>query len=132
MWNTTDTHVAFTGMRLGKGVFSMTTFSDTTRAAASAADTTPYATPSPVWLNAVASGVTQIGANAYTRQISSPAGGVAQFKGLTQTTDNDKYVEVNCRMIQPHFGTTAWKDIDNTTTATGDSGFLLTCMTGIS
>jgi len=32
MWNTTDTHVAFTGMRLGKGVFSMTTFSDTTRA----------------------------------------------------------------------------------------------------
>ena len=133
LWNTTDTHVAFTGMRLGKGVFSMAIFSDTTRAASSAADTSPYATPSPVWLNATASGVTQVGANAYTRQISSPAGGVAQFKGLTQAAANDKYVEVNCRMIQPYFGSTAWKDINNTTAGTtGTSGFLVTCMTGIS
>lgn len=57
LWATTDTHVAFTGMRLGKGVFSMTKLS-TTRTAATAADTDVYATPSPVWLNAVLSGVT--------------------------------------------------------------------------
>merc|ERR1711990_254586 len=109
----------------------MTTLS-TTRTFAVAADTAVYATPSPVWLNATASGVTQVGANAYTRQISSPAGGVAQFKGLTQATANDKYVEVNCRMIAPHFGHTAWQDIDNSTNTTSTSGFLLTCMTGIS
>lgn len=107
MWNTTDTHIAFTGMRLGKGVFSMAIF-ETNRAFATAADTAVYAVPNPTWLASAASGVSYVGATPYTREIRSPAGGVMQFKGLTQDTSNDKYVEVQCRMIAPHFGTTAW------------------------
>jgi len=96
MWNTTDTHVAFTGMRLGKGVFSMAIF-ETTRVVAVAADTLTYAAATKNWLSSAASGVSYVGANAYTREIKSPKGGVAQFKGLTQDATNDQYVEVNCR-----------------------------------
>lgn len=107
LWNVTDTHVAFTGMRLGKGVFSMAILS-TTRGFATAADTDPYGVPSPVWLSATATGVSYTGANGYTREIKSPAGGVNQFKGLTQDASNDKYVEVNCRKISPYFMGTAW------------------------
>jgi len=35
-------------------------------------------------------------------------------------------------MIHPYFGNVAWKDISNTTTTTATSGFVVTCMTGIS
>ena len=40
--------------------------------------------------------------------ISAPTGGVSQFKGLTQSTTEDKYVEMVCNGIQPMFYTTAW------------------------
>ena len=58
-----------------------------------------------------------------------------QFKGLTQSTANDQYVEVVCRGIQPYFsGTTEFANIANavTTNGTETNGFYISCMTGIS
>jgi len=55
-----------------------------------------------------------------------------QFKGLTQTTSNDQYVEVRCTGVQPYLaGATAWRNIANTAPTTENNGFLITCMTGI-
>lgn len=39
-------------------------------------------------------------------QIKSPTGGVLQFKGLSQGTTQDKYVEIICVGIQPMYYTT--------------------------
>jgi len=69
------------------------------------------------------------------REIRSPTGGIMQFRGLTQSTTNDQYVEVICRGIQPYFmGTKAWENITNasTTNGTETNGFYISCMTGIS
>ena len=57
-----------------------------------------------------------------------------QFKGLTQTTTNDQYVEVICRGVQSQFGGTAWTNIDNLAVGftTETNGFYISCMTGIS
>jgi len=56
-----------------------------------------------------------------------------QFKGLTQTTTNDQYVEVVCRGIQPYImGTNAWENITNASPTTTTNGFTISCMTGIS
>lgn len=60
--------------------------------------------------------------------ISAPQGGVAQFRGLTQDTTQDLYVEVRCVGLQPMFATTAWQKLS---TETGN-GFMVNCMTGIS
>jgi len=115
LWDVVDTHVAWTGMRLGKGIFSLGKFTAAAGGKTSklAANVTNETTPTaPIWMSGTVSGYSQTtasnGGNAYTRQIVSPPGGVNQFKGLTQTTDNDKYVEVNCRQINPYFGSTAW------------------------
>lgn len=58
-----------------------------------------------------------------------------QFKGLTQSTTNDKYVEVVCRGIQPYFsGIKEFENISNATVTAGTetNGFYISCMTGIS
>lgn len=60
LYGGTDTHAAFTGMRLGKGVFGIAIMSETTlanRAATVAADLASYAVPSTPWLNDATSGV---------------------------------------------------------------------------
>jgi hypothetical protein len=136
LFNATDTHVAWTGMRLGKGIFGLAIFSETgadARTGVATTKTSPFGTPSPAWLSDAESGVSYNTGTAYIREIRSPAGGIAQFKGLTQDTSNDKYVEVNCRKVHPYFGGTAWSDINNASAgASGTSGFLVTCMTGIS
>lgn len=107
LWNTTDTHVAWTGMRLGKGVFSLALFNTTTAAARTAllaGDVKAEGTPTtPIWMSDAATGVSYNTGTTYTRMFKSPSGGVAQFKGLTQDATNDQYVEVNCRMIHPYF-----------------------------
>lgn len=61
LWNVTDTHAAFTGMRRGKGNFGLAIY-DTAgaRAVAFAADLEPYATPNPTWLSDATSGVSHL------------------------------------------------------------------------
>lgn len=66
------------------------------------------------------------------RQINSPDGGVMQFKGLSRSTVNDAYVEVNCRRIEGYWMNTSWSDISNSTVAADTNGFIISCMTGIS
>jgi hypothetical protein len=56
LWNVTDTHCAFTGMRKGRGIFGIAKY-ETTRAADKAADLAIYATPNPTWLSDSSSGV---------------------------------------------------------------------------
>ena len=59
--------------------------------------------------------------------IDAPTGGVGQFKGLTQSAVEDKYVSVVCNGLQPNFWTDAWKIL-----STGvNHGFMTTCWTGI-
>lgn len=59
--------------------------------------------------------------------LNAPTGGVAQFKGLTQSAIEDKYVNVTCVGIQLMFWTTAWKDL-----STGlNNGYMVNCYTGI-
>lgn len=78
-----------------------------------------------------ATGVSYVN-NTYVREIRSPTGGIMQFKGLTQTTSNDQYVEVRCTGVQPYFmGATAWRNLANGSPTTESNGFLITCMTGI-
>ena len=89
------------------------------------------ATAPTVIFHAAATGISYVN-NTFVREIRSPAGGIMQFKGLTQTTTNDQYVEVKCRGIQPYLqGATAWDNIDNTSPTTEANGFLISCMTGI-
>ena len=77
LWNVTDTHVAYTGMRLGKGIFSLILMS-TTRTEDVSADLKNETTPTtPIWMSVAASGINYVGHNAYTRMIKSPTGGIA-------------------------------------------------------
>ena len=58
LWNTTSTHVAFTGMHLNKGVFAMAIlFTATARTILVAADTVTYANATEDWLSVASSGV---------------------------------------------------------------------------
>lgn len=59
LWNVTDTHCAFTGMRRGKGNFGMAIY-ETTRAFAVASDLQVYATPNPTWLSDASTGVSYL------------------------------------------------------------------------
>jgi len=127
LWNNIEGFVAFCGMHLGKGMVSAVGLK---AVAAIATDSDTEALSGLTLLGATATGVSYVN-NSTIREIRSPTGGVMQFKGLTQTTSNDKYVEVNCRHIEGYWTGTAWSDIDNTTT-TETSGFIVTCMTGIS
>lgn len=61
-------------------------------------------------------------------QITSPTGGMGQFKGLTQGTQQDKYVRIVCKAVQPLYYTTWMKKLDSETS----NGWVLTCYTGIS
>ena len=58
---------------------------------------------------------------------SPPTGGVAQFKGLTQSSTENKYVDMHCNGIQPMFYTTAWQGLNSG----ASNGWMITCMTGI-
>lgn len=60
--------------------------------------------------------------------ISAPTGGMGQFKGLTQGTQQDKYVKVICKGVQPMYADTYPKSLDSGT----DNGWILSCYTGIS
>lgn len=53
---------------------------------------------------------------------------MGQFKGLTQGTQQDKYVRVVCRGVAPMFADTYPTALDAGT----DNGWMLTCYTGIS
>jgi hypothetical protein len=57
-----------------------------------------------------------------------PTGGKYQFKGLTAGTTEKKYVGMVCNGVAPMFYTTAW----NTFATQAGSGWMVTCMTGIS
>jgi len=87
-----------------------------------------------VMMVAAASGVSyESDSTEHVRMIKSPAGGVMQFKGLTQTTANDAYVQVVCRGVMPVLqGATAWRNLSNSSPTTETNGFLVSCMTGIS
>lgn len=92
------------------------------------------ATVPTVMMVAAASGVSyESDSTEHVRMIKSPAGGVMQFKGLTQTTANDAYVQVVCRGVMPVLqGATAWRNLSNSSPTTETNGFLVSCMTGIS
>lgn len=66
LWNVTDDHVAWTGMRLGRGIFGMGIYTETgaSRTAADAGEITPYAVPNPTWLADASSGVSYLGGSA--------------------------------------------------------------------
>jgi len=128
LWLNVEGFVAFCGMHLGKGMVSAVGLIAATNTVAD--DSKTIANADATLFKATATGVSYVN-NTSIREIRSPTGGVMQFKGLTQTTANDKYVEVNCRHIEGYWTGTAWTDIDNTTT-TETSGFIVSCMTGIS
>jgi len=56
-------------------------------------------------------------------QLDPPANGMAQFKGLTASTDEKKYVKVICVGVAPSFS--AWQ------AALTAGGFIVNCYTGI-
>jgi len=116
-------------MHLGKGMVSAVQM---VAIAAVATDSDTTALTNATILKAATTGVSITTATASVREIRSPTGGVMQFKGLTQTTANDKYVEVNCRHIEGYWSKTPWMDISNVTDITATSGFMVSCMTGIS
>ena len=60
--------------------------------------------------------------------ITSPTGGMGQFKGLTQGTQQDKYVKIVCKGVAPLYYTTYAQKLDSETS----NGWVLTCYTGIS
>lgn len=65
--------------------------------------------------------------NTKNMSISAPTGGMGQFKGLTYTTTEAKYVQTVCKSVAPMYYT-AWKVL----LATGASnGFVVSCYTGI-
>jgi hypothetical protein len=81
----------------------------------------------PVIVYPCASAIFTSNATAGVVSISAPQGGVAQFRGLTQTTTEDLYVEVICVGVQPMFAAVAWQYL-----STGSqNGLMVTCMTGI-
>lgn len=59
--------------------------------------------------------------------VSGPTGGMSQFKGLTQSSNQDLYVQTICLSIQPMY-TEVWLNnlIDGI-----DNGWVLSCYTGI-
>jgi hypothetical protein len=59
--------------------------------------------------------------------ITAPTGGMGQFKGLTQGTEQDKYVSVVCKGVAPLYVTTWAAKLDSET----GNGWMLTCYTGI-
>jgi hypothetical protein len=132
LWNNVEDFVAFCGMHLGKGMVSARGLLATPGSVTTNGQTIVLS--GLTLLGATATGVSYVGTGTGTgdtvREIRSPSGGVMQFKGLTQTTTNDKYVEVNCRHIEGYWSVTPWSDITNTTS--GTSGFIVSCMTGIS
>jgi len=78
LWNVTDTHVAYTGMRLGKGIFSLMLLNTASRVENVAANLKNETTPvAPIWMSVATSGINYVGHNAYTRLIKSPTGGIA-------------------------------------------------------
>lgn len=60
--------------------------------------------------------------------IAGPAGGMGQFKGLTQGTEQVKYVQVICKGVAPLYYTTYPKNLDSA----ASNGWIVTCYTGIS
>lgn len=133
LYGKNDTHLIIAGTLKGKGMVAAVTMVSTTAAITAATKTTTVAVAPPtIVMAATATGVSYV-SSTNIREIRSPAGGIMQFKGLTQTTDNDKYVEVTCRGVQPLLqGATAWRNIANTSPTTESNGFLISCMTGIS
>lgn len=78
------------------------------------------------WPSAVETGFTGTDVASNVKSISAPAGGLGQFKGLTQGTTQDKYVEVICKGVAPMY-TAAF----STNLASGaDNGFIIQCYTG--
>lgn len=71
----------------------------------------------------VATGVTSVN----TATINAPIGGMGQFKGLTQGTQQDKYVKVICKGVQPLYYTNYPKSLDSG----AQNGWILSCYTGI-
>lgn len=63
-----------------------------------------------------------------TATISAPAGGVGQFKGLSQSTTEDKYVRVICKGVAPLYAATYPVSLDSGSA----NGWVLSCYTGIS
>jgi hypothetical protein len=63
-------------------------------------------------------------------KILAPAGGVGQFRGLTQDATADTYVEVICKGIVPIFIGSVFPKTLHTTSS--DNGFIVTCYTGAS
>lgn len=123
------THVIIAGKRLGKGMVGAVALLSNSGAVGVVTKTS--ATIPVDILHGTATGVSYVN-NTSVREIRSPAGGIMQFKGLTQTTSNDQYVEVRCTGVQPYLaGATAWRNIANTAPTTESNGFLITCMTGI-
>lgn len=107
-----------TGTLAGKGMMSRLSYPS--------ADATTYAVAltSGVTVNAIAFSDNATGG---VVSINAPTGGVGQFKGLTQSAVEDKYVSVVCNGLQPNFWTDAWKIL-----STGvNHGFMTTCWTGI-
>jgi hypothetical protein len=87
--STSTTKVVFTGTHDGKGMvgaLSLGTGSNATGAAGVGQTTDNI--PGNNLLNDANVGVSYMN-NVFVREIRSPAGGVMQFKGLTQTTTND-------------------------------------------
>lgn len=66
--------------------------------------------------------------DANTATISAPAGGVGQFKGLAQSTQQDKYVRVICKGVAPMYAATYPVSLDSGS----NNGWVLSCYTGIS
>jgi hypothetical protein len=90
--NNYTTHVVFTGTHLGKGmVGALLVGTGLTASGAGGVGKTFVNAGSENLLNDANVGVSYMH-DVFVREIRSPAGGVMQFKGLTQTTTNDKYV----------------------------------------
>jgi hypothetical protein len=85
---TFTTKVVFTGTHLGKGMVGAITTGVGTGGTAGGAGKTIDNIPGNNLLNDANVGVSYMN-NVFVREIRSPAGGVMQFKGLTQTTAND-------------------------------------------
>lgn len=105
----------FVGEKLGKGIaFRFTVVADSNDLKTSALYTT-----------SVFSAATVNDSNKAV--IKAPTGGMGQFKGLTQGTQQDKYVQVICNGVQPMYYTTYGQKLDTETS----NGWVVTCYTGI-
>jgi hypothetical protein len=66
--------------------------------------------------------------NTHVASIEAPAGGMGQFKGLTQEAQQKKYVQVICNGIVPLYATTYPQNLAAGSTS---NGWVLSCYTGI-